>query len=54
MSLPRYLKYKDSGVEWLGEVLERWNLANFLVGRQGSRTGRARQGDRQFREPEHA
>jgi type I restriction enzyme S subunit len=24
MSLPRYPKYKDSGVEWLGEVPEHW------------------------------
>lgn len=23
MSFPRYPKYKDSGVEWLGEVLTR-------------------------------
>jgi len=26
MSLPRYDKYKDSGVEWLGEVPEHWNV----------------------------
>jgi type I restriction enzyme S subunit len=26
MSLPRYPKYKDSGVEWLGEVPEHWGL----------------------------
>ena len=26
MSLPRYPKYKDSGVEWLGEVPEHWAL----------------------------
>ena len=26
MSLPRYEKYKDSGVEWLGEVPEHWDL----------------------------
>lgn len=26
MSLPRYPKYKDSGVEWLGEVPEHWML----------------------------
>jgi type I restriction enzyme S subunit len=25
MSLPRYPKYKDSGVKWLGEVPERWD-----------------------------
>lgn len=24
MSFPRYPKYKDSGVEWLGEVPEHW------------------------------
>ena len=24
MSFPRYPKYKDSGVEWLGEVPEGW------------------------------
>lgn len=27
MSLPRYPKYKDSGVEWLGEVPEHWSAA---------------------------
>ena len=27
MSLPRYPKYKDSGVEWLGEVPEHWELS---------------------------
>ena len=27
MSLPRYPKYKDSGVEWLGEVPEHWDVA---------------------------
>jgi len=26
MSFPRYPKYKDSGVEWLGEVPEHWSL----------------------------
>ncbi|WP_027175435.1 restriction endonuclease subunit S [Desulfovibrio aminophilus] len=26
MSFPRYEKYKDSGVEWLGEVPEHWDL----------------------------
>ena len=26
MSLPRYPKYKDSGVEWLGEVPEHWDV----------------------------
>ena len=24
MSFPRYPEYKDSGVEWLGEVPEHW------------------------------
>ena len=24
MSFPRYPKYKDSGVDWLGEVPEHW------------------------------
>jgi type I restriction enzyme S subunit len=38
MSLPRYPKYKDSGVEWLGEVPEHWQviplkrLAEFING----------------------
>jgi type I restriction enzyme S subunit len=26
MSFPRYPKYKDSGVEWLREVPERWKV----------------------------
>ena len=27
MSLPRYPKYKDSGVEWLGEVPTHWDIS---------------------------
>ena len=27
MSLPRYPEYKDSGVEWLGEVPAHWQVA---------------------------
>ena len=26
MSFPRYPKYKDSGVEWLGEVPAQWEV----------------------------
>ncbi len=26
MSFPKYEAYKDSGVEWLGEVPEHWKL----------------------------
>jgi type I restriction enzyme, S subunit len=26
MSLPRYLRYRDSGVQWLGNVPDHWNL----------------------------
>ena len=26
MSFPRYPSYKDSGVEWLGEVPEHWGV----------------------------
>ena len=29
MSLPRYPNYKDSGVEWLGEVPEHWEVCSF-------------------------
>ena len=29
MSFPRYERYKDSGVEWLGEVPEHWNISKF-------------------------
>ncbi len=29
MSFPRYPRYKDSGVEWLGEVPEGWDVARF-------------------------
>ncbi len=38
MSFPRYSKYKGSGVEWLGEVPEHWeivpvkHLAEFVNG----------------------
>jgi type I restriction enzyme S subunit len=43
MSLPRYPAYKDSGVEWLGEVPEHWevkklkNIASFAGGGTPSR-----------------
>ena len=29
MSFPRYPKYKESGVEWLGEVPEHWEVKKF-------------------------
>jgi type I restriction enzyme S subunit len=29
MSFPRYENYKDSGVEWLGEVPEHWKVTPF-------------------------
>lgn len=29
MSFARYEKYKNSGVEWMGEVPERWNIKKF-------------------------
>jgi type I restriction enzyme S subunit len=29
MSFPRYPKYKDSGVEWLGDVPEHWSVMRF-------------------------
>jgi len=28
MSFPRYESYKDSGVEWLGEVPELWGVVS--------------------------
>lgn len=28
MSFPRYESYKDSGVEWLGELPEHWEIKN--------------------------
>ena len=32
MSFPRYEAYKDSGVEWLGEVPEHWKCAALAIG----------------------
>ena len=32
MSFPRYPKYKDSGVEWLGEVPEDWTVQRLRFG----------------------
>ena len=29
MSFPRYESYKDSGVEWLGEVPAHWTISKF-------------------------
>jgi hypothetical protein len=31
MSFPRYPAYKDSGVEWLGEVPEHWGVERFKL-----------------------
>ena len=28
-SFPKYERYKDSGVEWLGEIPEHWEIAPF-------------------------
>ena len=43
MSFPRYPKYKDSGVEWLGEVPEHWRTMQLrfllLDGKDGIRIG---------------
>ncbi|WP_269526353.1 restriction endonuclease subunit S [Coraliomargarita parva] len=40
MSFPRYTKYKDSGVEWLGEVPEHWELKPLWTAfRRVKRTG---------------
>ena len=39
MSFPRYERYKDSGVEWLGEVPEGWEvgaLKYFVLPRTGA------------------
>ncbi len=30
MSFPRYAAYKDSGVEWLGEVPQGWEVKRLL------------------------
>jgi len=40
MSLPRYQEYKDTGIEWLGEVPAHWNICKiknttYLKGRVG-------------------
>jgi type I restriction enzyme S subunit len=39
MSFPRYPKYKDSGVEWLGEVPEHWEVDRFKTSVQSCRNG---------------
>jgi type I restriction enzyme S subunit len=39
MSFPRYPKYKDSGVEWVGEVPTHWNRSRIKhVARSGDKT----------------
>ena len=50
MSFPRYQKYKDSGVEWLGEVPEHWSIGK-NAGRISSLIGPSRVraiGERRF------
>ena len=37
MSFPRYPKYKDSGVEWLGEVPEHWDVKRLQASRVSNR-----------------
>ena len=44
MKLPRYPKYKDSGVEWLGKVPEHWRCKPTENGQPSER------GDDQLRE----
>ena len=39
MSFPRYPKYKDSGVEWLGQVPEHWEVDRFKTSVQTCRNG---------------
>src|SRR5437016_4851611 len=39
MSFPRYPKYKDSGVEWLGDVPEHWTIDRFKRSTSGSKNG---------------
>lgn len=39
MNLPRYPKYKDSGVEWLGEVPEHWDVDRFKWSVESCRNG---------------
>jgi type I restriction enzyme S subunit len=43
MSFPRYPKYRDSGVEWLGEMPEHWISVRvrrlLLKGNEGMRIG---------------
>jgi type I restriction enzyme S subunit len=31
MSFPRYERYKDSGVDWLGEIPEHWDLKRLIL-----------------------
>lgn len=40
MKYPKYSKYKDSGVEWIGEIPKEWNavkLGNFAKAKSGKR-----------------
>ena len=39
MSFPKYPKYKDSGVEWLGEVPEHWHLYRMKWSKQSCKNG---------------
>lgn len=39
MSFPRYEHYKDSGVEWLGEVPAHWGVDRFKASIVSSRNG---------------
>ena len=43
MSFPRYPAYKDSGVEWLGEMPEHWGILQsrrmFKARREAAREG---------------
>lgn len=39
MSLPRYAEYKDSGVEWLGDVPAHWHVDRIKASIESSRNG---------------
>jgi len=44
MSFPRYANYKDSGVEWLGEVPEHWEVKRLgQIGRLSKGNGGSKQ-----------
>ena len=47
VTFPKYESYKDSGVEWLGEIPSHWDIKKLKYIIQSIETGKREQTDKQ-------